>query len=740
MSVPVPALIDLTGGHSGVSNPWYRTLGKAAAKTWTVPHAQRRFDSNPQNTITVFTAPKMPIWMARLISLNLFQKNQVAPRLLLSSGKFPNRYRNPLISLNETRKLYLDLGVRGRVDRITALHWIQKLLEQAATHNLNVQFIPLIFHWNRSPKRKAYPPVYGFVFHDRYKLLSTGTPLIIEPGVTLSPPSAEAVRRNQLIGWNQESRVIVGNRKLSMRKMIETIQKEPLLNHQLDVIATQGKDTLPTLLTRVSAYVREIAADYTNSAPLVWDKLISRFFNNNFSSIEFDHDGLDELRLLLRQRKKVILTPSHRSHMDYLLISYSIFMEGLACPLVAAGQNLAFWPMGYFFRKTGAFFIRRTFKGLDIYPHVFRAYLWHILSRFQPVEFFIEGGRSRNGAILPAKLGMLNMILEAVKSGRLDDVFLVPLAVNYDRIPEEDSYIRELQGKPKKKERFTSLIRNIPLLKRHFGQVSMATGQPLSLKSLVNPDLTSLEQKDFIGGSVMNQIRLTMPVTAGSLLVMAAMGSRPGELLEQNLLFERAADLLDLIRVSHPNSPLTKDLQQNDPDWQNGLNRMVKIGNFTRSTTEGHWKLNRKRRFQVDYLRNSVMGLVLAPCLVACEQQTQGIDLSMDDSARIICPECHPIPITVLKAEMDQHRTTVDTWSRTRIDCLRQNVLPLVNLCNQLNNQIKSDGITGDTLVFSQWKKLFKGCKSESDDYPEITSTIMRAALHRGFKRLLSGK
>lgn len=740
MATPNPALIDLSGGHSGTSNPWYQFLSRSAERTWTLPHAVRRLSGIDSRAIVVLTAPELPIWLARLVRLKCIGNQWDAPRILLADGRFPARYRNPLASLDQARYLFLSIGIHRAISRVTSLYWIQELLGLAATSNRALHFVPLIFHWNLSPRRRNYPPIYGFAFHNRHKMISTGSPLIIEPGITISPPSPQSIRRHQLKNWNRESRAILGNRKLPMRKMVEAIQKEPLLNRQLEVISTQEKDTLPTLLTRVSAYVREIAADYSYRAPLLWDKVISGFLRRNFTSIDFDLDGIDQLRLLLRDRKRVILTPSHRSHMDYLLISYSIFKQGLACPLVAAGKNLSFWPMGYFFRKTGAFFIRRTFKGLDIYPHVFRAYLWHILSRFQPVEFFIEGGRSRNGALLPAKLGMLNMILEAIRSGRLDDVQIVPLAVNYDRIPEEQSYINELQGKAKRKERMTSLLKSAHLLTRKFGQVAVATGQPLSLKSLIRPELSSLEQKEYIGCSIMNQIRLTMPVTPGSILMTAAMGSPPGKKLSEDELLDLANALLKLMKTLHPQSPLAMDFHRQSRTaavWQSGIQRMMNIGNLIQDQA-GRLGINPDRRLQADYLRNSILSLLLGPGLTLWVSNQQETTFSAEELAVILCPECHPIPVAVMLDELRNGQVVVQDLSESVKRCLLQNFEPVSRLCHEIQKSLKADTVSIESVVARDWKKRCRAINSDMGGYPEISTAILQTGLLRGFKRLAS--
>ncbi len=91
--------------------------------------------------------------------------------------------------------------------------------------------------------------------------------------------------------------------------------------------------------------------------------------------------------------------------------------SGLVPPHIAAGINLNFWPAGPIFRRLGAFFIRRTFKGNKLYSTVFREYLGELFSRGYSVEYFVEGGRSRTGRLLDPKTGTLSMTIRAMLRG-----------------------------------------------------------------------------------------------------------------------------------------------------------------------------------------------------------------------------------------------------------------------------------------------------------------------------------
>src|SRR5882757_9969833 len=145
--------------------------------------------------------------------------------------------------------------------------------------------------------------------------------------------------------------------------------------------------------------------------------------------------------------------------MDYLLLSYAIYVDGFAIPHIAAGIKLNLPIVGRFLRKGGAFFIRRSFRGNALYTVVFMKYLAAIMARGHSIEYFIEGGRSRTGRLLQPKTGMLTMTLRGFLRARVRPIVFLPVNFAYERIMEANTYIGELPGKAKEKERIFGLLR-----------------------------------------------------------------------------------------------------------------------------------------------------------------------------------------------------------------------------------------------------------------------------------------
>src|SRR5689334_21523274 len=172
--------------------------------------------------------------------------------------------------------------------------------------------------------------------------------------------------------------------------------------------------------------------------------------------------------------------------MDYLLLSYVIYVHGYAIPHIAAGINLNLPIVGRFLRKGGAFFIRRSFRGNALYTVVFMKYLAAIMTRGHSIEYFIEGGRSRTGRLLQPKTGMLSMTVRSYLRDPRRPVVFLPVYFGYERLVEGETYIGELSGKAKEKESLFGMIKTLPTLRQRFGKVHVSFGEPIRLAEILD--------------------------------------------------------------------------------------------------------------------------------------------------------------------------------------------------------------------------------------------------------------
>ncbi|MDI9229231.1 glycerol-3-phosphate 1-O-acyltransferase PlsB, partial [Serratia bockelmannii] len=232
--------------------------------------------------------------------------------------------------------------------------------------------------------------------------------------------------------------------------------------------------------------MEEVAADFSYEAIRVTDRVMGWLWSRLYQGINVN--GGERVRQLAQDGHEIVYVPCHRSHMDYLLLSYVLYHQGLVPPHIAAGINLNFWPAGPIFRRLGAFFIRRTFKGNKLYSTVFREYLGELFSRGYSVEYFVEGGRSRTGRLLDPKTGTLSMTLQAMLRGGSRPITFVPIYIGYEHVMEVGTYAKELRGAAKEKESFLQMVRGLRKL-RNLGQGYVNFGEPLPLMNYLNKNV-----------------------------------------------------------------------------------------------------------------------------------------------------------------------------------------------------------------------------------------------------------
>ncbi len=227
----------------------------------------------------------------------------------------------------------------------------------------------------------------------------------------------------------------------------------------------------------------EIAADYSHSVVRSVSFLLRNFWNKLYDGIAMHH--FDKARAAA-PGFEVVYVPCHRSHTDYLLLSYQLHVSGVVVPHIAAGVNLNLPVVGPILRRGGAFFLRRSFKGNALYSVVFNEYLAQLIDRGVPLEYFIEGGRSRTGRLLAPHEGMLAMTIRAFLRAPRRPVLFQPVYIGYEKLMEGKSYAGELSGKPKQKESLFGLLRGLKVLRQRYGHVTLNFGEPIELTPLLD--------------------------------------------------------------------------------------------------------------------------------------------------------------------------------------------------------------------------------------------------------------
>lgn len=307
--------------------------------------------------------------------------------------------------------------------------------------------------------------------------------------------NARVLRRKIIVSIQQEMRVVLGPRYSPPTAVKETLMRDEEVQQTIRVVAEKNATDAKKEMMIAYRYLTEIVADYTYRFVEVMDVLLTWLFNKVFEGLVTNRDDIARVRDLMRT-KPIVFVSCHRSHLDYLVVPYVMFNEDMVTPHIAAGINLSFWPVGFFLRKGGAFFIRRSFRGNDLYSIILKKYIEFLLKNRNNVKFFIEGTRSRSGKMLPPAFGLLKMIFDSYRSRSLDDIALVPVSISYDEVFEEGSYSKELQGAAKEKESTKGLIKSRKIIKRNIGKVYVRFAEPMFVKEIVqNSDQQQIEPK-----------------------------------------------------------------------------------------------------------------------------------------------------------------------------------------------------------------------------------------------------
>ena len=341
------------------------------------------------------------------------------------------------------------------------------------------------------------------------------------------------LRRELLKQINRHRQAITGPVLKSSEELKENILTGERFQEFITKHAENRQIPLYKLRKEAGGYLGEIAAKYSANLIKIASGIVEYITNTMFDGVSINNDSIKYIKTA-SQRAPLILVPCHKSHIDYLILSYILYHNNMPCPHVAAGKNLAFWPMGPLFRRGGAFFIRRSFRGAVVYSRVFSEYIHKLLEEGFNIEFFIEGTRSRTGKLILPKLGFLSMLLEAFRNGACEDLIFVPIYIGYDRVLEESAYIHELGGGQKEPENLFQVIKARKFLKKRYGKIYIRFNEPLSLNQLLhnqglniqewNPKLKNTFCRN-LGFRIINAINKAAVVTAHGLCASAILNT-----------------------------------------------------------------------------------------------------------------------------------------------------------------------------------------------------------------------
>jgi glycerol-3-phosphate O-acyltransferase len=427
---------------------------------------------------------------------------------------------------------------------------------------------------------------------------------------------AEFVVRQAALALERGERRLRGARYKVPRLIDQEILGSAEFRGRLTDIAREMGESDSTALRKATADLREIAATHSPFVIDIASHLIRRLYTQGYGErLEYDRDELARIAAL-SQRHPVVFLPSHKSNLDHLVLQYMLHENGLPPNHTAAGINMNFFPVGPLIRRSGTFFIRRSFRDDPVYKLVLRSYIDYLIGKRFSLEWYIEGGRSRSGKLLPPRFGLLAYVLDAYRRQKCEDVYLIPVSIAYDQIQEVGSYSDEQQGAAKEKEGFGWFIRTVRSLRRRYGKIHIRFGEPFSLQGQLGPSAEAGEEGpdenelalQKIAFEVSVRINRATPITPTSLVTLALLGTGERALT----VAETRRGLSNLLRyVDKRNLPATAQCLQLDDDdgVRLSLDALVENGVVTRfdGGPEAVYLIGPGQQLAAAYYRNTVI-------------------------------------------------------------------------------------------------------------------------------------
>src|SRR5882724_2848176 len=554
-------------------------------------------------------------------------------------------------------KAYLGLHRRPRFWSARAVarapRYLTALVAAAAAHpDFDVDLVPVAIFWGRAPHKEVslwrlmfaedwglggrFKRLLNIAFNARNTVVHFGEPIrlrdAMEEGLG-EPRSVRRILRSARAALRAQRASTIGpdlsHRRTLVAHILNTEVVRQAVRQEMKDRSRPGhpfKRRAALLTARRHAV--EIAANYSQPFVTFMSLLLGRLWNWLYDGVEFEHvEKMSEVG----DGAAIIYVPCHRSHMDYLLLSYVIYRKGFAIPHVAAGANLNMPVIGRFLRKGGAFFLRRSFKGDPLYAAVFLKYLGFMMARGHPLEYFIEGGRSRTGRLLAPRTGMLSMTVRSFVRDPKCPVVFMPVYFGYERIVEGRTYIGELSGRPKEKESVFGLLKaSVSVLRSEFGKVHVNLGEPIRLDELLqkhHPHWRETAEKEDppagwmrdavldLAHSIVVGINAAAAVTPVNFVAMAMLATTRQSLPEA-VLVSQIELYKDLLRAV-PYSPLVTVTPDSGAAIVYYAETMGLIERQKHALGD-IMRMNGENAVLATYYRNNVLHLFAMPSLIAC--------------------------------------------------------------------------------------------------------------------------
>ena len=509
-----------------------------------------------------------------------------------------------------------------------------------------VVIVPVSVFWGRSPDKEGsffkllfsedwglvgrLRKLFVIIFHGRNVLVQFSEPVLLSRLVAEGPTPALVARklgRVLRVHFRRLRIATIGPDLSHRRTLLNQVLNSDPVRKAIRRHSESNKVPIHKAVARARRYANEIAANYSYTTVRVMERLLKWLWNRLYDGVEVS--GIDRLKAV-SEGNEVIYVPCHRSHIDYLLLSYVVYQHGLVPPHIAAGVNLNLPVIGPILRSGGAFFMRRSFRDDPLYAAVFQRYFALNLAKGVAMEYFIEGGRSRTGRLLPAKPGMLSMTVRAYLREPVRPVVFVPVYFGYERLFEGRSYLSELSGRPKEKETLLGMVKAIRQLRREFGRVHVNFGAPIFLDEVLGQARPGWREEpldedekpawtgpvvEMLGEEILARINSAAAASPVNLLALALLATPRQAMVEQPLV--RILELFAALLRKAPYDPGVTVTELGGAEMiaygeRLGLleRRPHRLGDVI--------TLAPKEALLATYFRNNAAHLVALPSIVAC--------------------------------------------------------------------------------------------------------------------------
>ena len=371
-----------------------------------------------------------------------------------------------------------------------------KSINAPAEAKQNIMLVPVSFFWGRSlaPDRSwsktftnergqatgKLKKLWSILFHRTDIHLRLGEPLSLERLADLKAGENIALRRAARLlraKFRLQREATLGPNFTDRKQFIEELANSKRVREEIEQLAQTEKSQMKKRL-RAFQISNTVVANMSHRKLRIFYRLLSWFWNKIYDGLEIT--GVNEV-MVTSESHTLVYVPSHRSHIDYMALSYSLYEAGLMTPHIAAGDNLNLPMLGNFLRGSGAFFMRRSFREDPLYSAIFSEYVHKLLYKGHCIEFFPEGGRSRTGRLLRAKYGLLKLCLESHLTDLPKPIAFVPVYFGYEKILEANTYVEQLKGTKKKTEKLLDILSALKFTRNYYGRLSVNLGKPIEL-------------------------------------------------------------------------------------------------------------------------------------------------------------------------------------------------------------------------------------------------------------------